>query len=184
MKNRRAFLKEVCPTVAFAFFGVSFLEACSSDSTEDLIPPTGGDNSGGDNSGGDNGGGDNGGGASNGNGFTFTNNIYTIDLTHANFTNLSQVGGWMNAESLGIPMLFLRVSNTDINAYTNVCPHQGVQTAWNYESESNKFRCQSSLGGHDGGYPDDCQTPGSFGLKLDCYVSTLSNDGNTLTVNS
>lgn len=180
MKNRRAFLKEVCPTVAFAFFGVSFLEACSSDSTEDLSPPTGG---GGNNGGGDNGGGDNGGGASNGNGFTFTNNIYTIDLTHANFTNLSQVGGWMNAQSLGIPMLFLRVSNTDINAYTNVCPHQGVQTAWNYESESKKFRCQAPLG-HNNTYPDDCQTPGSFGGKLDCYVSNLSNDGNTLTVNS
>ena len=30
MKDRRSFLKEVCPTVAFAFFGVSFLEACSS----------------------------------------------------------------------------------------------------------------------------------------------------------
>ena len=181
MKNRRAFLKEVCPTVAFAFFGVSFLEACSSDSTEDLSSPTGG---GGNNGGGDNGGGDNGGGASNGNGFTFTNNIYTIDLTHANFTNLSQVGGWMNAQSLGIPMLFLRVSNDDINAYTNICPHQGVQTAWNYESDSKKFRCQSSLGGHNNTYPDDCQTAGSFGGKLDCYVSTLSNDGNTLTVNS
>ena len=35
MKNRRDFLKEVCPTVAFAFFGLSFLEACSSDSLED-----------------------------------------------------------------------------------------------------------------------------------------------------
>ena len=35
MKNRRAFLKEVCPTVAFAFFGVSFLEACSADSLEE-----------------------------------------------------------------------------------------------------------------------------------------------------
>ena len=35
MKDRRAFLKEVCPTVAFAFFGVSFLEACSADSLEE-----------------------------------------------------------------------------------------------------------------------------------------------------
>ena len=35
MKNRRDFLKEVCPTVAFAFFGISFLEACSADSIED-----------------------------------------------------------------------------------------------------------------------------------------------------
>jgi len=35
MKDRRAFLKEVCPTVAFAFFGVSFLEACSADRLEE-----------------------------------------------------------------------------------------------------------------------------------------------------
>ena len=35
MKDRRAFLKEVCPTMAFAFFGVSFLEACSADSLEE-----------------------------------------------------------------------------------------------------------------------------------------------------
>ena len=33
MKKRRDFLKEVCPTVAFAFFGISFLEACSSGSS-------------------------------------------------------------------------------------------------------------------------------------------------------
>ncbi len=30
MKNRRDFLKDVCPTVAFAFFGVSFIQACGS----------------------------------------------------------------------------------------------------------------------------------------------------------
>ena len=31
MKNkRREFLKNVCPTVALAFFGVTMLEACSS----------------------------------------------------------------------------------------------------------------------------------------------------------
>ena len=30
LENRREFLKKVCPTIAFAFFGLSFLEACSS----------------------------------------------------------------------------------------------------------------------------------------------------------
>ena len=34
MKSRRKFLKQVCPTVAFAFFGLSFLEACSTDEAE------------------------------------------------------------------------------------------------------------------------------------------------------
>ena len=50
LENRRVFLKKVCPTIAFAFFGLSFLEACST-----------GDDSDNDNSGGDdqNGGSDN-----------------------------------------------------------------------------------------------------------------------------
>lgn len=164
MKNRRTFLKQVCPTVAFAFFGVSFLEACSSDTTEDLSPPTGG-------------GGNNSGGSSTGNGFTFADNKYTIDLTHSNFSNLATVGGWMNGQSLGIPMLFLRVSDTYINAYTNVCPHQEIQTAWSYQASSKRFRCSA----HSNTYPDDCTTPGSDGGPLNCYTTDLV-DGNTLRV--
>lgn len=174
MKNRRAFLKEVCPTVAFAFFGISFLEACSSDSTEDLSPPSGGGNNSG---GGDSGGGDNGGGSSTGNGFTFADNKYTIDLTHSNFSNLAAVGGWMNGQSLGIPMLFLRVSNDEVNAYTNVCPHEGQQNSWSYQSSTNRFRCSA----HSNTYPDDCTTPGSDGGPLNCYTTDLV-DGNTLKV--
>ena len=38
MKTRRKFLKEVCPTVAFAFFGLSFLEACSTDEAQNDGP--------------------------------------------------------------------------------------------------------------------------------------------------
>lgn len=166
MKNRRTFLKEVCPTVAFAFFGVSFLEACSADSTDEISPSPGG-------------GGNNGVGSSQGNGFTFANNTYTIDLTHSNFSNLSEVGGWMNAQSLGIPMLFLRVSSTEVNAYTNVCPHDSVQTSWNYQSSTNRFRC----GAHGNTYPDDCNTAGTDGGPLSCYT-TDPIDGNTFKVYS
>ena len=36
MKNRREFLKTTCPTVAFAFFGVSLIQACSS--SEEPMP--------------------------------------------------------------------------------------------------------------------------------------------------
>lgn len=165
MKDRRSFLKEVCPTVAFAFFGISFLEACSSDTTDDLTPNPGG-------------GGNTGGGASQGNGFTFSNNTYTIDLTHSNFSQLSQEGGWMNAQRLGIPLLFLRVSNNDINAYTNRCPHQGVQTAWTYQSDLNQFKC----GEHGNTYSDDGETPGKGGVLVD-YITSLSEDGKTFTVN-
>ena len=39
MKNkRRDFLKNVCPTVALAFFGVTMLEACSSGGEDSETP--------------------------------------------------------------------------------------------------------------------------------------------------
>ena len=45
MKNkRRDFLKNVCPTVALAFFGVTMLEACSSGGDDSEIPSGGGGN--------------------------------------------------------------------------------------------------------------------------------------------
>ena len=104
MKNRRDFLKEVCPTVAFGFFGISFLEAWSSDSIEDepnsaTTPQN------------NNGGSSNNTGNS-GNGYTKNGSTYTIDLTHSNFSSkLLNVGDWMNGQSLGIPVLFLRISS-------------------------------------------------------------------------
>ena len=49
MKSRRHFLKEVCPTVAFAFFGLSLLEACSSG--DDDVATTNPNNGAGTNSG-------------------------------------------------------------------------------------------------------------------------------------
>ena len=40
MKNkRREFLKNVCPSVALAFFGVTMLEACSSGGDDNQFPP-------------------------------------------------------------------------------------------------------------------------------------------------
>ena len=45
MKNkRREFLKNVCPTVALAFFGVTMLEACSSGGEDDMIGGNGSNN--------------------------------------------------------------------------------------------------------------------------------------------
>ena len=100
LENRREFLKKVCPTIAFAFFGLSFLEACST-----------GDDSDNDNSGGNdqNGGSDNNDNNNNPLGFSSSGSIFTIDLTHPNFSNLSSVGGWMNGYSIGLSMLFLRI---------------------------------------------------------------------------
>ena len=161
MKNRRDFLKEVCPTVAFAFFGVSFLEACSADSLEE---DTGNGTTPTDN------------GGSSDNGYTKSGSTYTIDLTHSNFSQLSQVGDWMNGQNLGIPMLFLRISNSEIKAYTNICPHD-KHKFWDYQPANNRFKCRN----HGYTYPDDCNSAGSDGQILTCYNSSISGDELTVT---
>ena len=161
MKNRRDFLKEVCPTVAFAFFGVSFLEACSADSLEE---DTGNGTTPTDN------------GGSSDNGYTKSGSTYTIDLTHSNFSQLSQVGDWMNGQNLGIPMLFLRISNSEIKAYTNICPHDKHKFL-DYQPANNRFKCRN----HGYTYPDDCNSAGSDGQILTCYNSSISGDELTVT---
>ncbi|MED5362643.1 MAG: hypothetical protein VX790_00490 [Bacteroidota bacterium] len=158
MKDRRAFLKEVCPTVAFAFFGVSFLEACSADSLEEdtgdgNTTPT--DNNG-----------------SSDNGYTKNDSTYTIDLTHPNFSQLAEVGGWMNGSGIGIQALFLRTSSTDIQAYSNRCPAHGQRNRWDLLNNST-FKCN-----HKGNtYSTDCGN-----TQLDCFTTSLNGDELTLTM--
>lgn len=137
MKNRRDFLKDVCPTVAFAFFGASFLEACASD---DETATTGN-----------------------------TSKKYTVNLSDSTYNALNTVGGWVNGLSEGIPALLLRISETKINAYTNVCPHEGVNNRWSLVS-GNTFRC----GKHGNAYSTDCAS------SLTCY--TTNQEGNILTI--
>lgn len=167
MKKRRDFLKEVCPTVAFAFFGVSFLEACSSgdDDVETTNPGNG--------SGSGSGSGSGTGSGSAGTGFTVSGNTYTIDLTHSNFSDLATVGNWKNGKSLGIPALFLRISATTLQAYTNVCPFHQRNNEWVLES-ANTFRCNHE----QNRFSTDCNNSTS----LKCYTSSLSGDTLTVTI--
>jgi len=167
MKDRRSFLKEVCPTVAFAFFGISFLEACSSDGGDDDVDITSPGNGSGTGSGSGSGSG------SNTQGYTKSGNTYTIDLTHSNFSQLSSVGGWMNGQSIGIPALFLRISQSSIQAYTNVCPHNGNNDRWELIENGDKFRCNY----HSRSYATDNCTS-----ALKCYNPSLSSDTLTLVV--
>jgi len=158
MKNRRDFLKEVCPTVAFAFFGLSFLEACSSDSLEDdtgngtTQPP-------------------NNGGISD-SGYTKSGSTYTIDLTHSNFSQLTEIGGWMNGSGIGIQALFLRTSSTSIQAYSNRCPAHGQRNQW-VKVNNSTFKCN-----HAGNsFSTDCQN-----TQLDCFQTSISGDELILTM--
>ena len=158
MKSRRHFLKEVCPTVAFAFFGLSFLEACSSgdDDVATTNPNTG-----------------SGTGTGTDSGYTKSGNTYTIDLTNRNFDQINNPGGWMNGKNIGIPALFLRISSTEIQAYTNVCPHQ-QHNEWTYNN--NLFKCSRTGANHGREYSDDCSSP------LTCYNPVLNGDTLTLTI--
>ena len=157
LENRREFLKKVCPTIAFAFFGLSFLEACST-----------GDDSDNDNSGGND---QNGGSDNNDNnnplGYTSSGSVFTIDLNHPNFSNLSTVGGWMNGYSIGLSMLFLRISSDHIQAYTNVCPHAGTQNQWSLQS-GNIFKCAN----HNYSFDSTCETSNS----LPCFSTNIEGD--------
>jgi len=167
MKKRRDFLKEVCPTVAFAFFGISFLEACSSASDDDVDSTLPGDvTEPGDGSGSGDGGG------SSDNGFSQSGNVYTINISHSNFSSIQTVGGWMNAINLGIPVLLLRLSQTEVGAYTNVCPHAGANNEWELRN-GNIFRCNR----HGNSYSTNCNS------GLTCYSTTpIQDDSFTMTL--
>ena len=152
MKNiRREFLKNVCPTVALAFFGVTMLEACSSGGDESPA------NSGGNN---------NNGGNNNTSGYSDSGSTVSITLSNSNFVKL-QNDGWMNFTAQN--MLLLKIDASTYRAFTNACPHQGVRTQWSYNTSADKFVC----GQHNNSYPADCTTNGSVGGVLKCYTTSL-----------
>jgi nitrite reductase/ring-hydroxylating ferredoxin subunit len=152
MKNkRREFLKNVCPTVALAFFGVTMLEACSSGGDESPA------NSGGNN---------NNGGNNNTSGYSVSGSTVSITLSNSNFVKL-QNDGWMNFTAQN--MLLLKIDASTYRAFTNACPHQGTRTMWSYNTSDDTFKC----GNHQGVYPTDCTTNGSNGGPLKCYTTSL-----------
>ena len=146
--KRREFLNNVCPTVALAFMGVTFLEACSSGG--DDVDMGGGNNNGGGNS----------------LGYTKNGNDVTINLNHSNFSKLKN-DGWQNFYQEKI--LLLKISSNSYRAFTGSCPHQGTHTAWSYNGSSSEFVC----GQHGNSYKTDCQTAGTGGV-LKCYTTSLS----------
>ena len=169
LENRREFLKKVCPTIAFAFFGLSFLEACSSGDDSDNYNPGNNDQNGGSDTD-DNNDDDNNNDNNDPLGYTSSGGVFTINLNHPNFSNLASVGGWMNGYSIGLSMLFLRISSDHIQAYTNICPHQGTQNQW--QLIGSNFRCNS----HNNTYDSSCETANS----LPCFSTNI--DGDNLIV--
>ena len=151
MKNRRReFLKNVCPTVALAFFGVTMLEACSSGGDESPANSGGNNNNGGNNT----------------SGYSVSGSTVSITLSNSNFVKL-QNDGWMNFTAQN--MLLLKIDASTYRAFTNACPHQGTRTMWSYNTSDDTFKC----GNHQGVYPTDCTTNGSNGGPLKCYTTSL-----------
>ncbi len=152
MENkRRDILKTACAPVVFSMFGITMLEACSSgdDDGYGTTPnPGSGDNTDG----------------------TDPEDSVSIDLTSSDFSNIADVGGWMNYKEE--KMLLLRISDNEIRAFSNVCPHAGANDQWSHNDS--KFTC----GNHNRSFNDDFS---GSGLKLNCYTTMI--EGNTLTVN-
>ena len=144
MENkRRYFLKTACAPVVLSMFGISVLEACNSGDDESSPPAD--DNS-----------------STNGE----TSTTVTIDLSSSDFSDLSDIGGWVNY--LDKDLLLLRISETEIRAFSNVCPHQGTQNKWSHGN--GKFSCSQ----HGKSFDDTCSS------SLTCYTASIA--GETLTV--
>lgn len=145
INKRRKFLKTACAPVVFSMFGISLIEACSKEDNNTITNNLNNQN--------------------NSSGSTSDNSV-TINLENSMFSSLNNVGGWINYSTEN--MLLLRITSTEIRAFSNVCPHQGSQNSWSYNNS--KFRCAS----HGRSFEDSC----SGGLT--CYTATLQ--GSTLTV--
>ena len=148
IKNkRREFLKTACAPVVFSMFGVSILEACSSGDDDDYGSKSTVVN--------------------NSSSYQNQQRSVSIDLNDSSFSAISETGGWMNYSAEG--MLLLRISESEIRAYSNSCPHQGTNNQWSYNNSV--FTC----GRHNNSFSDDCSN-----TTMTCYSSSI--DGNTLTV--
>jgi len=91
-----------------------------------------------------------------------------IDLSNTTFNDLKNVGGWMNYTAK--KLLLIRVSETNIRAFNNACPHEGVRNRWTFDGT--KFQCHE----HNRTYNNNCSG------SLLCYDTVI--EGNTLTVSA
>lgn len=89
-----------------------------------------------------------------------------IDLSQSQFQDLKAINGWVNYQAK--KLLLFRVSNSEILAFNNACPHQGNRNGWSFKG--NQFVCSF----HGREYSANCNS------ALRCYNTSLS--GNILTV--
>lgn len=139
MKNRRLFLKKACKPLVLAALGIPVLEACSTEEISDT-PSRSSVNS----------------------PEIEKREPLIINLSNSNFSDLTKVGGWKNYTQEDL--LLVRISENEIRAFDNRCPHQGNRDRWEFDGSS--FTCQY----HFNSYSTSCSG------SLICYPTTFEDD--------
>jgi len=189
--ERRKFLQNTCPTVTFAFFGISFIQACSksddesssyssnSNNTSNGVSQAGSSQSGSSSSSsGSSSGGSSTSGSSADNGITSSGNTVTLDLTNSTFSNLNNPGDFVNLTSVNL--LVLKISNSEFRAFDNCCPHQGARNDWTFSNDQFKCNNHGNSFNIDGNDEKSCNS-GSTSGGLKRYTASLSGDTLTIT---
>lgn len=189
--ERRKFLQNTCPTVTFAFFGISFIQACSksddesssyssnSNNSNEGVSQAGSSQSGSSSSSsGSSPGGSSTSGSSSDNGITSSGNTVTLDLTNSTFSNLNNPGDFVNLTSVNL--LVLKISNSEFRAFDNCCPHQGARNNWTFSNEQFKCNNHGNSFNIDGNDEKSCNSGSTTG-GLKRYTASLSGDTLTIT---
>ena len=102
---------------------------------------------------------------------------FTLDLTNSTYSALKTAGQFVVVGSL----LVAKIKSGALVALSKTCTHQGVQLE--YRSGSDDIYCNPSKGGHGSEYSTaGAVKVGPAGSPLTQYKTSLSMDGNTLTV--
>ena len=160
--DRRNFLQNTCPTITFAFFGLSYIQACSKgddsvDNNSTTVNNTAGNAS---------------------NGVSVNGNIITVDLSNATFSGLSNPGNYINLTAN--QLLILKISANEYRAFDNCCPHNGVRNKWSFGDD--KFTCgeHGNSFSIDGSDVKACGS-GSTSGGLKRYTASLNGEVLTIT---
>ena len=99
--ERRKFLQNTCPTVTFAFFGISFIQACSKSSDDEPTYNSGSANSQSNPYGNDS----QGSSSETNNGISVSGNTISLDLKNSTFGSLNNPGDFVNLTSINLLVL-------------------------------------------------------------------------------
>ena len=173
--ERRKFLKHSCPTITFAFFGLSYIQACSKSDDDSSSYSSNNSNIVNNDANSADSVGSN---TQTNSGIVSSGNNITIDLTNSNFSSLSSPGDFINLTSVGV--LLLKISNSEFRAFDNCCPHSGTKNDWSYSNQ--EFRCgtHGNSYGIDGNNIVNCGSASTSG-DLKSYSTSLAGDSLTIT---